>query len=65
MCAPLVPVCCQNNSAVRWSLDPLPAEAKLILPGFALWYAMTSASDLCGELAGTASTLGACTATVM
>ena len=61
----MVPVCCQNSSAVRWSLVPLPAEAKVILLGFAFWNAMTSASVLCGELAGTASTLGACTATVM
>ena len=44
---------------------PLPAEAKVILPGLALWNSSTSASVLCGELAGTASTLGACTATVM
>ena len=44
---------------------PLPAEAKVILSGLALRNFITSASDLCGELAGTASTLGACTATVM
>ena len=60
-----MPVICQNSSAVRWSLEPLPDEAKLILPGLALWNASTSDTDLCGELAGTASTLGACTATVM
>jgi hypothetical protein len=51
--------------AVRWSLEPLPDEAKLILPGFAFSYATTSASDLCGDAAGTTSTFGACTATVI
>src|SRR2546427_7978007 len=39
-----VPVCCQNSSAVRWSLEPWPAEAKLILPGWALRWATTSAT---------------------
>ncbi|MDT4873948.1 hypothetical protein FQZ97_1092200 [compost metagenome] len=34
-CTPLVPVCCQKSSAVRWSLLPLPEEAKVILPGLA------------------------------
>src|SRR2546427_6667594 len=48
-----VPVCCQNSSAVRWSLEPWPAEAKLILPGWALRWATTSATLLSGELAGT------------
>jgi hypothetical protein len=28
MCAPEVPVCSQNSSAVRWSDEPLPEEAK-------------------------------------
>ncbi len=37
----------------------------VILPGFALMKASRSAKVLYGELAGTASTLGACTATVM
>jgi hypothetical protein len=60
-----VPVCCQNSSAVRWSLEPLPAEAKVILPGFAFRLATTSATLLCGEFAGTTSTLGDATATVI
>ena len=64
MCAPEVPVCSQNSSAVRWSDEPLPEEAKLILSGWALRWASTSATDLCGELAGTTSTLGAATSTV-
>ena len=34
-------------------------------PGLAFSYAMTSATLLCGELAGTTSTLGDCTATVI
>ena len=62
---PVVPVCNQNNSAVKWSLLPLPEEAKVILLGLAFWKAMTSAIDLKGELAGTTNTFGACTATVM
>jgi hypothetical protein len=33
---PLVPVCSQNSSVVRWSLDPLPAEPKVCLPGIRL-----------------------------
>ncbi|MOA14622.1 hypothetical protein D3C78_1347350 [compost metagenome] len=41
-----VPVCCQNSSAVKWSLEPWPAEAKVILPGLALRKATTSATDL-------------------
>jgi hypothetical protein len=61
----LVPVSCQNSSAVRWSDVPLPADAKVILSGFALMNFIRSANVLCGELAGTVSTFGACTATVM
>ena len=62
---PLVPVCSQNSSAVRWSDEPLPEEAKVILSGWAFRKLSTSASDLCGEFAGTTSTLGACTSTEM
>ncbi|MCY1556919.1 hypothetical protein D9M68_937190 [compost metagenome] len=62
---PVVLVCCQNSSAVRWSLLPLPAEAKVILFGLARSQVITSASELCGEAVGTTSTLGACTATLM
>ena len=61
-CTPVVPVCSQNNSAVRWSLLPLPEDAKLILPGLAFSKAITSARVLWGDAAGTTSTLGACTA---
>ena len=32
----LVPVSCQNSSAVRWSEVPLPDDANVILSGFAL-----------------------------
>ena len=42
---PLVPVASQNSSAVRWSLLPLPEEAKVILSGVAFNCAITSASD--------------------
>ena len=65
MWMPVVPVCCQNSSAVRWSLVPLPAEAKVILPGLVLRLAITSASDLCGEAVGTTRTFGERTATVI
>ncbi len=62
---PVVPVCCQNSSAVRWSLLPLPEEAKAILFGLAFTKAITSAMVLCGEAAGTTRTLGACTMMVI
>ena len=34
---------------MRWSLPPLPDDANVILPGWALWKALTSASDLWGD----------------
>ena len=61
---PSVPVCDQNSSAVRWSDEPLPDEAKVVLPGVFFNAASRSAVLLKGEAAGTTSTLGACTATV-
>jgi hypothetical protein len=60
-----VPVCCQSSSAERWSDEPLPEEAKLTLPGFFFRCASNSATLLSGELAGTTSTFGACTAIVI
>ena len=48
-CTPLVLVCCQNSLAVRWSLLPLPDEAKGHLARLGLWKAITSASDLWGD----------------
>src|SRR5205085_8594180 len=64
-CRPSVCVCCQNSSAERWSEEPLPEEAKLTLPGVFFRCASSSATLLSGELIGTTSTLGACTATVI
>jgi len=31
-----MPVIILNNSPMTWDVDPLPADAMLILPGFAL-----------------------------
>ena len=56
---------CQKSAAVRWSDEPLPDEANEIESGFALSAAITSATLFNGEEAGTTSTLGACTATVI
>ena len=49
---PLVPVCSQNSSAVRWSDEPLPDDAKVILSGLAFSAATTSATVLYGDAAG-------------
>ena len=65
MCSPLLPVCSQNSSAVRWSDEPLPDDANDTFSGVFFCAAITSATVLNGEAAGTTSTLGACTATVI
>ena len=57
--------CLQLESRLRELIAENPREAKDILPGFAVSNAITSARLLCGEAAGTVSTFGACTATVM
>src|SRR5207249_1399542 len=55
----LTPVFSLNNSPVRWTFVPLPADAKLSLPGLALAYAMNSGTVVAGTEGFTAITLAA------
>ena len=47
-----------NSSPERCVDVPVPDEAKVILPGFALAWAMNSVTDLAGEEFGTTMRLG-------
>ena len=47
-----------NSSPDRWVDVPVPEEAKVILPRFALAWAMNSATDFAGEEFGTTMRLG-------
>ncbi len=47
-----------NSSAERCGVEPLPAEAKLIAPGFSLASAISSCTFFAGTLLFTISTSG-------
>ena len=47
-----------NSSPERCVDVPVPDEANVILPGFALAWAMNSGTDLAGEEFGTTMRLG-------
>src|SRR3954464_14678498 len=51
MCVSLMPATFWNDSVARWATVPLPEEAKLMRPGWALASLTTSASVWNGDLA--------------
>src|SRR5262249_48985482 len=57
-CSMSQPVMNLNSSPERCTEVPLPEDAMLILPGFALQYAMNSETDFAGNDTGTSITLG-------
>src|SRR6516225_11618737 len=54
----------RNSSPTRWGGVPVPGEAKLYLPGFALMRATSSLTVFAGNVGLTVSTAGADTAMV-
>ena len=54
----LRPAIILNNSPATWGVDPIPADAMLILPGLALAKAMNSGTVLAGTDGFTSMTLG-------
>ena len=57
-CCIFTPVIAMNSSPERWMVVPLPADAKLTLPGLALAYSMNSATVLAGTEGCTSMTFG-------
>ena len=55
----------QNSAAVRWSDEPAPDDANVILPGVFLSSAISSATEFAGKFGLATSTFGARTATVI